>query len=82
MPQQQGRSFTQLSLFAGFASDYQRLRHARPEFKALSIVGYLRDDQGLTLEQYVCETQRGHYWPQVEERERSLCMYCGADGDA
>lgn len=23
-----------------------------------------------------------HDWPRVEEHERCLCTYCGADGDA
>lgn len=29
-----------------------------------------------------CTNPGGHEWPRVEEWERCLCAYCGADGDA
>ncbi len=29
-----------------------------------------------------CSNATGHEWPNVEESERSLCVHCGADGDA
>lgn len=29
-----------------------------------------------------CTNPGGHEWPKVEEHERSLCIHCGADGDA
>jgi hypothetical protein len=30
----------------------------------------------------LCTNPEGHEWPRVEESERCLCVYCGADGDA
>jgi hypothetical protein len=29
-----------------------------------------------------CSNPGGHEWPRVEEHERCLCVWCGADGDA
>jgi hypothetical protein len=29
-----------------------------------------------------CTNRSGHSWPNVDESERCLCEYCGADGDA
>lgn len=68
--------------FGQVADQYQRLRAAHPRMRALTIHRYIRDDHGLSPEQFECETERGHSFPAVEEWERCLCSYCGADGDA
>lgn len=76
------RTISQAAAFGQVADQYQRLRAAYPAMRALTIHRYIRDDHGLTPEQFECETERGHSFPVVEEWERCLCSYCGADGDA
>jgi hypothetical protein len=72
---------------------YTGLRKTVPLVPAKIVLGYLRHDEGLTLEQYVCAHTTGHTWSYSgtnyggdDERYhgegRCLCAQCGADGDA
>jgi len=77
------RTLQQTVEFGQAAGHYARLRREHPRIRALTIHRYMRDDHGLTLEQFECETELGHRWPRdLEEWERCLCLRCGADGDA
>lgn len=64
--------------FGQVAGQYQRLRQLHPTGRALDFHRYIRDDQGVSFEQFVCK----HEFNQPEEWERSYCLYCGLDGDA
>lgn len=78
------KTLSQAIAFGQVASEYQHLRATHPGMRALTVFRYIREDfgHGMTLEQFQCETERGHSFPRVEEWERCLCSYCGADGDA
>lgn len=77
------RTLQQAAEFGQTAGLYARLRAQHPNMRALTIHRYMRNDSGLTPEQFECETELGHVWPRdIEERERCLCRRCGADGDA
>ncbi|MPS27582.1 MAG: hypothetical protein E2576_11115 [Alcaligenaceae bacterium] len=87
------RTLAQAAAFGQTAAEYQVLRRAHPAMRALTIHRYIRDDQGLSPEQFACATERGHSWAFTgtayggdDERYlsegRCYCVYCGADGDA
>jgi hypothetical protein len=75
------------------ASQYQQLRAQHPDARAAVVVAYIRDDHGLTFEQYRCEQERGHSFSSTGTayggdedsyggEGRCYCAHCGADGDA
>jgi hypothetical protein len=79
--------------FGAVASQYQRLRTLHPDARAVLVVSYIRDDHGLTFDQFRCENERGHSFTHSgtayggdDERfggeGRCYCAHCGADGDA
>jgi hypothetical protein len=87
------RSFEDLQSFARLARQYRSLREVKPQVPARYIVGFLRSDEALTLEQYLCSVTTGHRWAYTgtayggdDERYhgegRCYCSHCGADGDA
>lgn len=73
---------------------YADLRTTYPLTPARIVFGYLRDDEGLSFEQYRCaHTNQGHVWSYSGSayggdddsfggEGRAYCCYCGADGDA
>ena len=73
---------------------YAQLRAVYPHVPARLVHQYLRDDEGLTFEQFVCaHTGKGHQWAcsgsayggdddSYHGEGRSYCCHCGADGDA
>lgn len=72
---------------------YVDLRRQHPAVPARIVHQYLRDDEGLTFEQFVCAHTTGHAWAFTgtayggdDERYlgegRCYCAHCGADGDA
>ena len=90
---QPARTFAEVIAFGQVASQYQRLRHEHPRIRALTIHRYIRDDHGLSLPQFECETEKGHSWSYTGSayggdddsfhgEGRAYCCYCGADGDA
>ncbi|WP_186215111.1 hypothetical protein [Burkholderia gladioli] len=87
------RTLAQAAAFGETAGQYQRLRAAHPTIRALTIHRYIHDDQGMSLEQFQCETERGHVWSysgtayggddeSFHGEGRCYCIYCGRDGDA
>lgn len=83
---------TALSL-APILPEYNRLRERHPFTPALLVLRYLRDDEGLTFEQFVCAHTTGHAWSNTgtayggdddsyRGEGRAYCSCCGADGDA
>lgn len=87
------RTLLQAAEFGMIAGMYARERATHPCMRALTIFRWLRDDQGLTLEQFECATERGHSWSftgtayggddsSYMGEGRCYCAYCGADGDA
>lgn len=87
------RTLSEAAAFGRVADQYQRLRAAHPGMRALTIHRYIRDDEGLTLEQFACATGRGHKWSYSGTayggddesyfgEGRVYCCHCGADGDA
>lgn len=87
------RTLAQAAAFGLVAAQYQRLRLEHPAVRALTIKRYIDDDEGLTLEQFECSTERGHSWSYTGTayggddssymgEGRCYCRYCGADGDA
>lgn len=81
------RTLSQAAAFGATAGEYQRLRGVNPRVPARIVLGFVRFEEeggGIeNFEQFVCgQTDGGHSWPSVDERERCLCSYCGMDGDA
>lgn len=83
---------TALSL-APILPEYNRLRELHPRTPALLVFRYLRDDEGLTFDQFVCAHTTGHSWQYTGSayggddftyhgEGRAYCGGCGADGDA
>lgn len=79
--------------FGVIATQYQQLRMQHPDARAALVVSYIRDDHGLSFEQFRCEQERGHsfsysgtvYGGDDETyggEGRCYCAHCGADGDA
>jgi len=87
------RTLAQAAAFGQVASQYLHLRQSHPSTRALTIHQYIHDDEGLTLVQFECATERGHSWSYTGSayggddesysgEGRCYCCYCGADGDA
>lgn len=74
-------SFASVIAFAMIAQRYQMLRAEFPAIRAQTIHDYIKDDQGLTLQEFRCGTEWGHDWA-YSDMDRCYCMTCGADGDA
>jgi hypothetical protein len=80
--------------FGRVADQYQQLRREHPVMPVLTIKRFIDcDGNGLTLEQFQCETERGHRWSYTGSayggddesfhgEGRCYCSNCGADGDA
>ena len=93
MSARQTRTLAQAAAFGRVAGEYHSLRQANPTVRALTIARYIRDDEGLTLKQFECATERGHSWSfsgsayggdddSYGGEGRAYCCLCGADGDA
>ncbi|MCS6428105.1 MULTISPECIES: hypothetical protein [Burkholderia] len=89
----QVRTLVQAIAFGEVAAQYQQLRREHPTIRALTIKRYIRDNEGLTPEQFECATERGHEWSYSGSayggdddsyfgEGRCYCCHCGADGDA
>lgn len=80
------RTLSEAFEFGMVAHAYSNLRNEHPTVPARLAHEYARDggDGGAaTFDQFVCGRTRGHSFPRdIEERDRCLCAYCGADGDA
>ena len=77
------RTFSETVRFGRVADEYQKLREQHPDTAAVTVYRYIQDDHGLPFNQFRCEVEVGHCWPrEIDERDRCLCAYCGADGDA
>lgn len=57
---------------------YQEARGNYPSARAVDLWNFVRDDHGVTFEQFTCR----HKWTISEESDRCYCAHCGADGDA
>lgn len=57
---------------------YQEARGKYPNARAIDLFNFVRDDHGVTFEQFTCR----HEWTINEESDRCYCLCCGADGDA
>lgn len=66
--------------FGRIAACYQQLRAEHPTVRALTIKRYINDDYGLSLDQFICETEWGHQF-YYDDMDRSYCIHCGRDGD-
>lgn len=71
---------------------YAQLRFAQPLIPARLVLSYLRDNEGLSFDQFVCAHTHGHSWTfagtayggeddSYHGEGRSYCALCGADGD-
>lgn len=77
------RTLLQAAEFGRTAEHYMILRAKSPTVRALTVHRYLRNDEGLSLEQFQCATERGHRFSSPgDEYDRCYCVHCGADGDA
>lgn len=80
------RTFREAFEFGLLAQAYAQLRERHPTAPARLAHQYARDGgdgAAATFEQFVCGVLRGHSFPRdIDERDRCLCSYCGADGDA
>lgn len=74
-------SFANVIHFGMVAARYQALRQEFPRIRAQTIHAYIKDDQGLDLQQFRCGTEWGHDWA-YSDMDRCYCMNCGADGDS
>jgi len=83
---------TAISL-APILPEYNHLRECHPYTPALLVFRYLRDNEGLTFEQFVCAHTTGHFWSHTgtayggdddgyHGEGRAYCSSCGADGDS
>lgn len=65
-----------------WANHKHRFKELEEELAAMG--GANDDDEAIELdEEDRCTSPDGvHDWPRVEEHQRCLCTYCGADGDA
>lgn len=65
---------------------YRRARTQYPALPARTVMSAIRaadDGAAYSLAEAVCYVTTGHRWPRgIDERDRCLCVYCGADGDA
>lgn len=73
---------------------YVALRQQHPTVPARLVHQYLRDDEGLSFEQFICaHSGLGHTWTftgtayggddsSYMGEGRAYCAHCGADGDA
>lgn len=79
--------------FGRIAAQYGALREQHPEIPACVIKRYIDEASPLTLEQFRCETTRGHQWSHTgtayggedasfHGEGRVYCFFCNADGDA
>lgn len=80
------RTLAETFEFGMVAHAYQALREKHPTVPARLAYQYARDGgdgAAATFEQFVCGCTRGHEFPRdIDERDRCLCCWCGADGDA
>lgn len=87
------RTFAQTIHFGQTAGAYQDLRRQHPLVPAKVIHRYIKDDHGLPMAQFYCETEVGHQWrysgsaydgddDSFGGEGRCYCCLCGADGDA
>lgn len=77
------RTLSQAVEFGRAAEYYMSLRAKSPTVPALTVHRYMRNDDGLSLEQFQCATERGHRFSTPnDEYDRCYCVHCGADGDA
>lgn len=87
------RTFAQTIHFGQTAGSYSELRSKYPLVPAKVIHRYIKNDFGLPMEQFICETEVGHHWQNTGSsycgdddsfggEGRCYCCRCGADGDA
>lgn len=59
-------------------AQYVELRRQQPGARAVDVWNYVRGDQVVTFDQFICE----HDWTISLESDRCYCLNCGMDGDA
>ena len=64
------------------AADYFAVRAAAPTVPASAVLHYIRDDHGLTLQQFVCRHEWSSGFDDSDHETRIYCLLCGQDGDA
>jgi hypothetical protein len=79
--------------FGRIAAQYASLREQHPDIPACVIKRFIDEAPPLSLDQFRCETTRGHQWSHTgtayggddasfHGEGRAYCFFCNADGDA